>query len=145
MKNSTVLSIILICASCFLCFFTGTQFQRILNPPKNTEARVEMWHLSSQLSLGDSTRKVTQIFRAANYSALEIKVRERNLWVVKTPSEIAANWLLYIEFQNDEIQALRFRTPDDTRFRTNERFAPPDQVAKGWKSPREEMWKLPEK
>lgn len=104
-----------------------------------------MWHLSSQISLGDSAAKVERVFNAAKYTSLELQKREPSFWVVNTPGEIAANWLLYIELQNSQVKALRFRTPDDTAHRSKERFVPLDRVEKGWESPRENWWELPRK
>jgi len=102
--------------------------------PNNPAPRAEMRHFIARVPLNTTKNQFDKRFTDGKYQYLELK-QNSNYCSVHTPIEFGAkNWLLYAEFDGDNLAALRMRTPDDMRFRPRDN-APADKVASSWKKP----------
>jgi hypothetical protein len=122
------------CLLCVLLVFGGLGFIKYQLFGINSKARVEMLHLMERVPLNITKNQFDRRFTEGKYQQLELH-QGTNLWSVRTPIEFGAkNWLLYAEFDGQNLVALRMRTPDDMRFRPIDN-APADVVLPTWKKP----------
>jgi hypothetical protein len=82
--------------------------------------------LAAELSDGRSGRKeLRSILNEPRFRGLILEDNFPNEWVVETPSEFGANWVLYMEVSDSKIVGLRVRTADSRN--AHPRGAPADK------------------
>lgn len=96
----------------------------------SNKSRAELVQFEKQLQLGETKDEVRQRYSAARLSRLKLRESvggNHNEWVVETPLQFGAgNWLLWLEFKEGRLSAVRVREEDNTLVKP--RDAPPDRA-----------------
>jgi hypothetical protein len=89
--------------------------------------RGEVLTLYENLQPGLTKPEVQQVMESGKYPHLQFHRADSERWSGTAPSEFGAgNWLLVIEFQGEQVSAVRVRTADGDHDHPAE--APPDKV-----------------
>jgi hypothetical protein len=100
-----------------------------INPFLHREQyRGEVRRLYENVQPGMSMERVRQEMDSGNYPHLDFH-RDGQLWLGSAPYEFGAgNWVLAIEFQGDQVSAVRVRKGDGLQEFHHPVEAPPDKV-----------------
>lgn len=75
--------------------------------------RAELRRFVGGLTLGMSSRDVVDRFESGKYQGFELMKQPRGQWWAKTPFRLGAkNWLVVLEFADERLSCIRFRTED---------------------------------
>ena len=77
------------------------------------EARSEVVEVFNAIRGGASQQEVERTMSSMEHGQLRLLKVEPSEWLVQTPLQFGAgNWQLWIEFEGQEVRALRVRTAD---------------------------------
>lgn len=100
----------------------------VINQEPTRVTREELLDFRAKLALGQSREEVLADFDAGRYRNLAIQAGQ-NHWVVGSDRPLGiVNWLLWIQFANNEVVSLRFTTDDSL---TKPSLAPDDAEVAG--------------
>jgi hypothetical protein len=82
----------------------------------NAPARASLIQLQQDIKVGDSYESVLKTYWQHSLHSLVLEPRRRDLWSVSMPHEIfATDWVMYIEFVDGKVSAVRVRSSDGPR------------------------------
>jgi len=82
----------------------------------NAGSRTALINLQQSVNIGDSHDSVLKAYWQHSSVPLTLNPTKPELWTVSMPHEIfATDWLLYIEFVDGKVSAVRVRTSDGPR------------------------------
>ena len=91
------------------------------------DARSEVLEVFSTIPGTASKEEIERIVTSGGHSHLRLVKVSPSEWLVETPLQFGAgNWVLWIEFEGQEIRALRVRTADSKEVLPER--APPDRT-----------------
>ncbi|MBI4731981.1 MAG: hypothetical protein HY781_07625 [Chloroflexi bacterium] len=117
-KISKNLNQILILLILFTGYMLSDFYYRKIRNIKNKEALKKIQH---HLGVGDDSNKVKKIYNLYNTGKLELVTESEQIWRIMMPFEWGANdWILWIEFEDNKIIALKIRLSDSVYCRPDD-------------------------
>ena len=118
--KSTIRSLIwiaLIVSAALLCLYVEEQY-------RSREPRRQLLEYRQIVVAAHAKTEALNAFDKQHFNRLQLE-GANNIWVVRTPLIFGAgNWLLYMEFTDARLSALKIRTPDGYTYRPED--APAD-------------------
>lgn len=97
----------------WLLFGSGDWF---FTHSKNTPNRAALLKMREEIQIGDGYEAVLKSFWQHTTRDLRLDAGGPQTWTVSMPYELAArNWVMYVEFSNGKVSALKVRTSDGPR------------------------------
>lgn len=85
-------------------------------PAKNEPNREAQLQLRESISIGSTYEEVLKAYWKCRTHELRINVRTPDLWTVSMPPEFAAtDWVLLIEFSEEQVKAIRIKNADGVK------------------------------
>ena len=113
MQQKTILSVaglLIIAYYSWLLFGSGDWF---FTHSKNAPSRVALIGIREEIKLGNDYEAILKSYWRQKSKDLTLHTGSPQIWTVSMPYELGAtNWVLYIEFSEGRVSALRVRTSD---------------------------------
>ncbi len=124
-----LLACVCVLAGLLLCLRgCGISYRVYINRTDTT--RDQLLVVWEDLAPGNTKGEVESVFENAKCEDLQMDKPDESLWVVSTPTNLAAsNWVLWLGFDGEKLRSMRIRVLDDGN--TLPRNVPEDRLADG--------------
>ncbi len=94
----------------WLVFGSGDWF---ITHSRNASNRASLLKIRDYIHVGDGYESALKSFWQLASKDLRLSAESPQIWAVSMPSEIGAtNWVLYVEFRDGKVSAVKVRTSD---------------------------------